>query len=97
MKAGRKITLVIETPAGTVEEAGVVERVEGGKIYIEGLKEPFSENNGEKEGSFIGSRVYIKQVKGVMGTSREAIANPSLSPAVSREREPLKCLTALFK
>jgi len=86
MKAGRKITLVKETSDGTTEQDGVVEKVEGGKIYIEGFATPFNEINGEQVGSSSGTRVYIKQVKGVMGNSTEAIINSNFSLMVSKEK-----------
>jgi hypothetical protein len=85
MKAGQKVTIV--TDAGVVfnEENGIIEKVEGGKIYVEGLAIPFDEINGEQVGSSDKSRTYIKEIKGVMGNSTEAIVNPSLSPIVSKE------------
>lgn len=85
MQTGRKIIIVTETPDGATERDGVVEKVEAGKIYITDVLIPFDEINGEQEGSSEGTRIYIKQVKGVMGNSKEAIANQSLSPIVSKE------------
>ena len=86
MKAGRKIIIVTETSAGTTEQDGVVEKVDAGKIYIADILAPFNEINGEQEGSLSGTRIYIKQVKGVMGNSSEAIINSNFSLAVSREK-----------
>ncbi len=96
MKAGRQITIVIETRDGTTEHDGIVEKINGGNIYIEGLASAFSEINGEQYGTPSGTRIYIKQVKGVMGTSTEAIVNPDLSPAVKREKA-LEMLTEFVK
>src|SRR3990167_11434706 len=86
MKTGRKITIVTETSAGTTEADGVVEKVDGDNVYIEGQDIPFNKINGERESIFPNTREYIKQIKGVMGTSSEAIVNPNLSPAVKREK-----------
>jgi hypothetical protein len=96
MQAGRKIIIVTETPDGSTEQDGVVEKTEGGKIYITDILVPFNEINGEQEGSSDGTRVYIKQVKGVMGNSREAIVNQSLSPIVSKE-SAIEMLTNLAR
>jgi hypothetical protein len=63
MKKGNKVTLVIVTPVATVEEVGVIEKVKGNEIFIEGLDIPFDKKSGVKTYSFPGTSTYIKELK----------------------------------
>lgn len=94
MKEGDKVTIVLETPDGLEEKKSKVESIEGEKMFVEGFAGTFNKSNGEHSLNSVGRRVYIKEIKGVMGNSIEAIVNSNLSMAVSKEKA-LEFLTQL--
>lgn len=62
MKKNQKVTIVVSTPWATTEEEGVIRKISGNKIFIEGLDIPFNKITGIKEDCFFGSKVYIKEL-----------------------------------
>jgi len=52
MKKNQKVTIVVSTPWATTEEEGVIRKISGNKIFIEGLDIPFNKITGIKEDCF---------------------------------------------
>jgi uncharacterized Zn finger protein (UPF0148 family) len=86
MKVGDKVTIVLETPDGLEEKKSKVESILGEKVFIEAFASPFNKSNGEYSLNSAERRMYIKEIKGVMGNSKEAIVGADFSLATSKER-----------
>jgi len=85
MKAGDKVTIALETPDGLEEKKSKITSIEEEKIFVEGFG-LFRESSGEHLDNSPERRMFIKEIKGVMGNSKEAIVNTALSLATSKER-----------
>lgn len=62
MENNQKVTIVVKTPWATTEEERVIESLTENEIFIKGLDVPFDRKTGVKTESFLGSKVFIKEL-----------------------------------